>query len=465
MHHPPASRPARAQILLGAALLAVFAAIAVGMKVHVAGTRFLGSDDLLAEMADAEFLDDAPLPTRDWPQWRGPRRDGVTAMPDLLKAWPEKGPPRLWRKTSGETYSSFAVVGGRVYTTLATDQGEAVVCWDLATGEEKWRHGYVPRQTFPYSGPRATPTIDGGRVYTLGAAGLLLCLNAADGKVVWEGDLVKELGAAPPRWGLACSPLIEGDRVFVLAGGRRSFAAFDKASGELAWAGMRDDAGYSSPVAATVGGSRQVIFLTGNRLVGVAPTDGSPMWEYPWKTPFDVNAATPVVFRARVGGAESTYVFVSSGYGRGCGLVKIERRAGGFRARRVFESGELCCHFSTPVRHKDHVYGFDETRDLTCLNLRTGEVRWRFDRPDDAEGLRGVGYQKGSLLRVGELLLALGESGKLALVEATPEAYREVAAARPFRERCWTLPVLAEGQLLVRDWKQVLCLDARSVEK
>ncbi|MFO0842156.1 MAG: PQQ-binding-like beta-propeller repeat protein [Gemmataceae bacterium] len=434
------------------------------MKFHVAATHFHGSADLLAELADAEFLDDDAPTTRDWPQWLGPHRDGVTTMPDLLKTWPERGPPRLWRKTSGETYSSFAVAEGRVYTTMATEGGETVFCWDLATGKERWQHAYTPRQAFQYSGPRTTPTLDGGKVYTLGAAGLLLCLNAADGKVVWEHDLAAELGAAPPRWGLACSPLVEGDRLFVAIGGRRSLAAFDKATGELVWAGLSDDPGYSSPVAATIDGARQVIFFTGTRLVGVAPKDGSLLWEYPWKTSFDVNAATPVVFRARSGGAEGTYVFISSGYTRGCGLVKVERRGGGLMARRVYESSELCCHFSTPVRHKDHIYAFDETRDLTCLDLRTGEVRWRFDRPEGAEGLRAVGYQKGSLLRVGELLLALGETGKLALVEATPEAYREVAAARPFRDRCWTLPVLAEGRLLVRDWKQVLCLDVRSVK-
>jgi outer membrane protein assembly factor BamB len=459
----------RTPLVLGLALLAAFAAMAVAMKVYVTSSRFHGSADLLAELADAEFLDDAPPATRDWPQWLGPRRDGVTAMPDLPTTWPEKGFPRLWRKTSSETYSSFAVASGRVYTTLAVEEGEEVYCWDLATGKERWKHAYTPRQTFQYSGPRATPTLDGDRVYTLSAAGLLLCLNADDGKVVWECDLVTELGATPPRWGMACSPLVEGGLVFVVAGGSRGrcLAAFHKASGELAWAGQGDTPGYSSPVAATVDGVRQVIFLTGNRLVGVAPEDGKLLWDYPWKTSFDVNAATPLVFRARAGGAENTYVFVSSGYSRGCGLVKVERRGGGFLARRVYESGELCCHFSTPVRHKDHVYGFDETRDLTCLSLRTGEVRWRFERPQDAEGLRGVGYQKGSLIRVGELLLALGESGKLALVEATPEEYREVAAARPFRDRCWTLPVLAEGKLLVRDWKQVLCLDAtvRGIEK
>lgn len=454
----------RGLLWAGVALLAAFAAMAAFQKIAVGRMRFLGSKQLLAELADAELLEEKPEPG-DWPQWRGKRRDGVTSMPDLLRDWPEAGPPRKWRKPGGDGYSSFAVAGGRAYSMLASDDKEAVVCWDVATGKERWRHEYQPGADFQYGGPRATPTLDGTRLYTVSPAGRLMCLKADDGKVIWEHDLREQLGALPPKWGFAYSPLVEGGLVYVMPGGSqgRCLAAYRKEAGALAWASEDDPAGYASPVAATIAGVRQVIFFTGKRLVGVTPDEGKPLWEFAWATPFEVNAATPIVVPARAGNKEIAYIFISSGYEKGSALVRVSRAGGGFEARAAYTTRELCCHFASPARRGDHVYGLDETRDLTCLNLRTGEVAWRFGRDEakDDQDLRQRGYKKGSLIRVDDVLVVLGEDGKLALVEATPEAYREVAACRPFRDRCWAMPALAEGMLLVRDRKQVLCLDVR----
>jgi outer membrane protein assembly factor BamB len=217
------------------------------------------------------------------------------------------------------------------------------------------------------------------------------------------------------------------------------------------WSKLDDRAGYSSPIVFEVGGRQQVVFFTAAQVVGVTPERGEVLWSYPWLTEYDVNAATPLAFHVQSGERDLAYVFISSGYKRGCALLKIERTGDSFEAREVFESNALCCHFASPVLLWPHVYGLDETRDLTCLDLRTGEVAWR-----------RRGFLKGSLLRVGDLLLILGENGLLALARATPEGYRELARARPLTSRpCWSTPVLANGLLYLRDESRVLCLDLR----
>lgn len=453
----------RWMVSLGGSCLGVFLLLVVMMKWQVSQARFVGTEDLLAELSEAEFVEEAAPIARDWPQWLGARRDGVVSMPKLATRWSGRGPKVAWRKTSEDSYSSFAVGSGRVYTMVAEEGREAVVCWDLANGEERWKHQLEAGRTYQYGGPRATPTVSGDRLYVLTQGGVLLCLETASGKVVWSRDLVAECEAVPGRWGFACSPLVEDGRVYVALGGKggRCLGAFRAEDGSTVWLSENDPVGYSSPVSATLGGVKQVIFFTGRRILGVTAAEGSLLWEFPWPTEFEVNAATPVVIRARIGAVETAYVFVSSGYGKGCALLKIEQRDGGrsFRARRVYESDALCCHFSTPVRFGDHVYGLDEKRDLTCLNLRTGEVAWRFEREEETEGIRAVGFKKGSLIRVDDRLIVLGEDGKLAVVKATPDRYEEIAAARPFRERCWTVPVLAEGRLLVRDWKRIVCME------
>ncbi len=459
MQHRVPLRTGRVMPLLGLLLLGIFAVFTVGMKIYVMQHRHISNEQLLEELAQAEFLDEPGLATKDWPQWLGPTRQAITSMPNLRRSWPSGGLPILWKESSREAYSSFAVADGRVFTMIAEDDGEAVVCFALHTGKQLWKYSYPITRQFQYPGPRATPSVAEGNVYVLTPTGLMLCLQADDGQEVWKRDLVEELGSVPPRWGLASSPLVEGNHVYIVAAGSRNrcLAALHKDTGETVWTGQNDPPGYSSPIAATIGGVRQILFFTGNRMIGVRPDDGELLWEYPWKTQFEVNAATPLVFHTNTG----SYVFISSGYDRGCGLLKIVRRGNGLQALRVFESDELCCHFATPVRYKDHIYGLDEKRDLTCLDLRTGKLRWRFQRSDEDEGLRAVGFKKGSLLRVDEFLLILGEDGKLALVEATPEAYREVTAWRPFRDRCWSLPVLVDGRLLMRDVKRILCVDAR----
>jgi outer membrane protein assembly factor BamB len=408
----------------------------------------------MAELAAAEIVEGPPPePAAGWPQWRGPRRDGVAREPDLLTAWPRSGPPRAWEVPGGEGYSSFAVAGGKAYSLLQQNDQQAVVCWNAADGQELWRTPLEGAYSKQFAGPRSTPTLDGDRLYAVSAGGHFACLAAESGHVLWQHDLLAEFHAKNLEWGAAYSPLVDGELVFVNPGGPHgnSVAAFHKADGSLAWKALDDPAGYSSPVALTAGGVRQVVFFTGAGAVGLAAADGRLLWRFPWLTDYGVNAATPLTFQARKGDELLHYVFISSGYGKGCALLKIEGDGkSGFRARRVYEGNQMCNHFASPVRYRDHFYGLNEAK-LTCMDVRTGQVKWEES-----------GFQKGSLLRVDGFLLVLGEFGKLALVEATPEEYREKASASPLgRRRCWTMPALADGKLYLRDEAKVMCLKLR----
>jgi outer membrane protein assembly factor BamB len=446
-HHP-------AILWSSVVLFGLFVVQAAYQYYHANRVHIDVNTDLSAELAEATLMEEEPAPaSAGWPQWRGPHRDGVARAPGLLTEWPDDGPAQLWQARIGDGYSSFAVQDGRVYTLFHQGKQEVVVCWRAEDGEEVWHHAYdCPNAPADYPGPRSTPTLDGDRLYTVGSAGTFLCLDAAHGSPHWKHDLLGEFNASAPKWGIAFSPLIDGDLVFASPGGRdgNSLAAFNKTTGELVWKALDDPAGYSSPIAATIAGVRQIIFFTGDNLVGVTAREGKLCWRYPWETTYDVNAATPLYFQARKGDRTLDYVFISSGYGKGCALLKIASSGTGrFEAKMVYQGNQLCSHFASPVRRGDYLYGIDDSR-LICLDLRTGKVKWTRS-----------GVNKGSLLRVDDHLLVLGEQGKLSLVKATPEAYEEEAEARPFRNRSWTMPVLADGRLFLRAEEQVKCLDLR----
>lgn len=438
-----------------AALFILYFLLAAYQKRHAGRPRFVPDTTLIEELAEATILEDEPPdPAAGWPQWRGLHRDGVVHQSDLLTAWPNRTPRRLWRADLGDGFSSMAVAGGRIWTMYRQGYQEIVVCHDADSGKEVWRFPYSCPRTHDYSGPRSTPTLDGDRLYTVGESGMLHCLDATTGKRIWARDLLADYPQAERQWGVAFSPLIEGDLVFTNPGlpNGRSIAALDKKTGMTIWEALDDPAGYSSPIAVTIDGVRQVLFFTAHSVVGVSPRDGTLYWRYSWDTSFGVNAATPLAFRARKGDTVLHYVFVSSGYEKGCVLLKIESDgAGHFTAKRVYEGNQLRSHFSSPVRHGAYIYGLDELKQLTCLDLRTGQVCWQ-------QG----GFQKGSLIRVDDYLLVLGEFGKLALVETNPNDYVEKASARVLTShRCWTLPALANGKLYIRDEKQMLCFDVR----
>jgi outer membrane protein assembly factor BamB len=408
---------------------------------------FRGNPVLMLKLSNADLSQDQPN-TRaagDWPQWRGPNRDGVSRETGLLTSWPEKGPKQLWEGKAGAGYSSLSVAAGRAYCLLQDGQDEVVVCWNAETGQQLWRFPYpCDYRNGQGNGPRSTPTIDGDRIYTVGATGILHCLKTSDGAKIWRHDLSQEFSAPIPTWGVSFSPLIEGDLVLTNPGGPNgsSIVACNKLSGDVVWKSLDDPPAYSSPVAATIHGKRQLLFFTASGLVSVTPEDGALLWRYPWDTRFAANIATPIVV--------THYVFISSDYDKGCALLDVSTSADGtWQARPVYEHNRMRNHFSTSVYYQEHLYGFDDAT-LVCMNFRTGKILWK--QKD---------FKKGSLLIADGKLIILGESGTLALAEATPTAYVKISSFQFSRGKCWTVPVLANGRLYVRDEEKIVCLDLK----
>jgi outer membrane protein assembly factor BamB len=384
-----------------------------------------------------------PAADAEWPRFRGPGGDGVSNETGLLKQWPEAGPEVLWRTSLGNGFSGISVAGGRVYTLYGSGSDEFAVCLDAATGKQIWRvRTDDPFTNMHGSGPRSTPTVDGKVVFVLSARGTLHALGAEDGQSIWQRDLQREFGAKVPRWGYSTSPLIEGELLLLDVGGsgESSIVAFDKKNGKEIWRSHSDKAGYSTPIAVTIAGRRQVVFFTGTGVVGLAPDDGALLWTRQWKTSYDVNAATPLF-------VPPDRIFVSSGYDVGAALYRVKADEQGTGIEQVWRNREMKNKFSSSVLHDGHIYGFDE-KMLTCIVAATGEPKWQ---------ARGLGH--GSLIYADGFLVVLGDKGTLALVEATPGEYREKARAQVFDGKTWTLPSLAGGKLYLRDEHELVALD------
>ena len=395
----------------------------------------------------------------DWPQWRGPDKDGISRETGFLKEWPDGGPQVLWRVPLGEGFSGISVVGGRAYTMFSEGDDEFVVCLNASNGEEIWRFrsdiNYI--ESMGGNGPRATPTIDGELLFTVTAQGKLYALNTKNGEKVWSHDLQGEFGSKIPRWGTCTSPLVEGKMLLVEVGGSdgKSIVAFDKKNGDIVWNSHTDLLGYSSPIAATISGIRQFIVFTGTQLVSVSPENGQLYWKYPWQTQYDVNAATPVFI-------PPDKIFISSGYGKGAAVVQVkvavspkssaqenegEKIRVEIKVEEIWKNEDMKNHFATSVLHGDYLYGFDNAI-LKCIDANTGREKWKTR-----------GYGKGTLMLADDHLIILSDRGKLGLAEATPSAYNEVASAEILSGLCWTVPTLANGKLYARNEKEMVCLD------
>ncbi len=385
----------------------------------------------------------------DWPQWRGAKQDGISRETGLLETWPENGPPELWRVPLGGGFSAVSVAGGKAYTMGVADGKEVAVCLDAATGKVLWR---VPRgKLFENSygdGPRATPTIDEDRVYTLGADGTLMCLGADSGEKLWGYNLLEKFEAENAEYGLSASPVVKGKMLLVVSGKKegKTLLALDKTSGEVLWTSLGDLPGYSTPLPTEIDGVPLLVVLTGDAVVGVSPDTGEEYWRHPWKTTMDANVATPIV--------QGKTLFISTGYNRGAGWFVLSADGGKIQAELAEEltrsSGrDMKNYLSTSVLLDGHLYGFNNTA-LTCMEFETGETKWR-ER----------GFNRGSLIAADGKLIVLGERGTLALVEASPEEYKERGKFQVLQGRCWTVPTLAAGRLYVRDEQELACLDLR----
>ncbi len=383
-----------------------------------------------------------PLGAADWPQWRGPKQDGVSLETGLLAKWPKAGPAELWRLPLGAGFSAVSVADNRALTMYGTPAGEFVVALDAASGKPLWkvRCGDLFLNDSYGNGPRATPTIDEGRVYALGGKGDLLCLEAATGKTVWALDLVKKFGGKIPEYGFSASPAVFGKLLVVNVGAEkgRSLAALDKTTGEVLWTSLADKPGYATPIRAEVNGVPQIIVLMGEALVSVSPEDGREFWRRAWKTEQNANVATPI-FHQR-------HLFVSTGYDTGCALLELSAPSGKPAATLLWAGKQMQNYFSTSVLLDGHLYGF-HNRLLTCMDFKTGETTWK-----------QRGFNRGSLIAADGKLIIYGERATLALATASPLQYQELARAQVLDGKTWTVPTLSSGRLFVRNEEEMVCL-------
>lgn len=393
----------------------------------------------------------AELWADDWPAWRGPHRDGICTEKGLLKQWPPAGPPLAWKATGlGEGYSGPAIVGKLLFSMGNADGKEWVFALDWTQkGKKVWATpiGPIRHEGSGYPGPRSTPTIDGDRLYTLGAAGDLVCLDASSGRLIWRRDLVRDFGGRIPQWAYAESVLVDGPWVLCTPGGpRATIAALDKVRGQPIWTSpIGDGAAYSSIISVSIGKVKQYVQFTQQGVVGVNAKDGSLLWRYDAPANRTANCTTPVWF--------GQTIFAASAYNTGGGLAWIKKAGRGFQAQELYFTRQMRNHHGGLILVDGYLYGADES-SLTCLDYKTGQVKWAD---------RGPG--KCSILYADGMLYCRNETGPMTLVEASPDACRiQGRFQQPDRsgKNAWPHPVIANGMLYLRDQDVLLCYDVRA---
>ena len=374
----------------------------------------------------------------EWPGFRGGGRDGVIRGARIRTDWSASPPVQLWRRPIGPGWSSFAVRGDLLYTQEQRADDEIVACYRLATGEPVWRHKDAARfyESNGGPGPRGTPTLSNGRVYTLGATGILNALDAGTGAVVWSRNAVTDTGAKIPGWGITSSPLVVDDSVIVAASGR--LAAYEVATGKPRWFHPTGGGSYSSPQLMTIGGVAQVVLLNGSGATSVAPADGTLLWEHPWEGAAILQPAQ----------APDGDVLITAGDmagGMGTRRIAVAHGASGWTASERWTSRDLKPYFNDFVVHQGHAFGFDGSI-LACIDLADGKRKWKGGR---------YGHGQLVLLPEQDLLLVLSEEGELALVKATPDQFTELARVPAIQGKTWNHPALVGDVLLVRNGEEV----------
>jgi outer membrane protein assembly factor BamB len=385
----------------------------------------------------------AQLDSGDWPGFRGPARDGRLTGVRFSTNWAR--PPReIWRRKVGAAWSSFAAVGDYLFTQEQRGGEELVTCYRAVTGEPVWVRPVQARYRDTMGlGPRATPAYDRGQLYAQGATGLLQCLEASTGRVIWTRDLAKDAATRVPGYGFASSPLVAGDRVIVFsgAGEGRSVIAYDRASGAIAWRAGHGGSGYSSPHLARLGDVPQVLMASDFGLQSFLPATGARLWEHAWKVKQYSRCIQPLVV-----GDDS--VLLAATAATGSGLLRIQKQDQAWKVQEAWMTKSFRSYFNDCVCHQGHGYGFDGDR-FACLDLKTGERRWTGQR------------YSGQVLLVAdlELLLVLSEAGEVILVPATPDRFTEIARFKALSGKTWNHPVVAHGRLFVRNSEEAACFE------
>lgn len=377
----------------------------------------------------------------EFSQFLGPDRSGILTGIPLHRDWDQSPPRTVWRQPIGLGWSAFAVSGGRAVTQEQRREDELIVCYDIQNGHALWAHTNRVRfsEVLGGDGPRATPTIHQGRVYAMGAAGILDCLEEATGRLVWSRDVLHENQLSNLTWGKSCSPLLVRDLVVVTGGEERekTLLAYEAATGKPVWQTGRDRASYCSPVLASLSGQEQIIMVNGHSVTGHDSVNGEVLWEYAWPAEH-AKATQPLVI-------DSNRVLIAAGYGVGCVMLKIKRSAAGWSAEELWKNRNLKPKFTNLVRRGNYVYGLDEGV-LACVNLDQGKREWKEGR-----------YGHGQVLLVDDLLFIQAESGEVVLVEISPERPTERARFPALRGKTWNNPVLLHDLLLVRNDKEAAC--------
>lgn len=395
-----------------------------------------------------------PAPVREtgsyWTSFRGPQRDGHYRERAIRIDWAGGALTPIWKQPVGGGYASFVVGGGHAFTIEQRGAREVVAAYDVRSGHELWTNAWdaVFRESMGGDGPRATPTWHDGKVYALGGAGELRCLDAATGAVLWRTNILEDAGASNLQWGMAAAPLIVDDTVVVLPGGRggRSVAAYHIATGQRAWSALDDTQSYASPMLVTLGGVRQILVFSATRLMGLTPERGNVLWEFPWTTQYGVNASQPLLLG-------NDRVFISTGYGSGAAAIELEQADGRFTVRELWRTNRMKNQFTSSVLHEGFIYGLDESI-LACLDAATGDLKWKGGR-----------YGYGQVMLADGHLIVLTEGGEVALVRASPEGHVELARFPVLDGKTWNHPAMSDGHLIVRNINEMAAFDLRPQDR
>jgi outer membrane protein assembly factor BamB len=424
------------------------------LKCHFGGLLAL----LVATISFSAGADNSPKRT-DWPQWRGPNRDAVSTETGLMHEWPQGGPKLLWSaKGLGRGFSSVSLAGDRIFTMGDRGNAQYLIALNRSNGKELWAARVGPSSNDGnYPGPRCTPTVDGDLAYALGAKGDLVCVQAATGKERWRKNLARDFGGhMMSGWGYSESPLIDGDKLICTpGGGQATLAALDKRTGKAVWRSRvpeGDGAGYSSAVVSEGAGVRHYVQLLGGGIVGVRAADGKFLWRYNRIANRVANIPTPIV--------HGDHVFCSTGYNAGSALLKLERDGDGVRADEVYylPARDLQNHHGGMVLVGDYLYAGHghKAGAPICVELKTGKIAWK-ERRSPGDGSAGVVYADGDLY-------FRYQDGTMALIEATPEAFKEKGSFQiPHVDSpSWPHPVVAGGKLYLREQDWLMCYDVKA---
>lgn len=382
------------------------------------------------------------LQAADWPQWRGPDRDGVSQENDWDQTLNGGSPKTLWKAKVGVGFSSFVVADGRVFTTGNTDDKDTIFCFDATTGKEVWKHTYPADlgAKFFEGGTTGTPTISGEHVFQLSRWGDLFCFDAASGKIGWSKNVQEETGARLPDWGFSGAPLVWEDLLILNVG--VSGTAVEKATGKLVWKSDEKTAGYSAPLPYEFDGKQAVLLGSSRAYLAVEARTGALLWEFPWRTSYGVNAADPVL--------HDGLVYISAGYNKGAALLKPVHS----EPEVLWQVRDMRNQMNPPVLVDGFLYGVDGNdgkATFKCLEFATGETQW-----DES----GIG--SGAVIVAGDKLLILSEKGDLIVANPTSKKFDSLAKGKILSGKCWTVPVIANGLLYARNAEgDVVCVDLR----